>query len=152
MRYAGWWQRVGATIVDWLIGVVFALPFWVTLVAGPSEIDTCTVDGEFGLCEVPTGGTIGIAVLLLLVFGVLFITLYCRRVGTRGQSWGMSATGYKIVDERTGAYIGTGRAVGRFFARYLSAMPCYLGFLWPLWDSENRTFHDMIVRTRAVRS
>ena len=37
------------------------------------------------------------------------------------------------------------------FAKILSALPCYLGFLWPLWDSENRSFHDMIVRTRAVR-
>lgn len=64
----------------------------------------------------------------------------------------MGVTGYRIVDERTGDVIGTGRAVGRYFARILSALPCYLGFLWPLWDSENRTFHDMIVRTRAVRT
>jgi uncharacterized RDD family membrane protein YckC len=113
---------------------------------------TCTIGDEVGLCNVPTGGTVMIAVLLYLVGFVAYLVLYCRRVGSRGQSWGMSAAGYKIVDERTGASIGTGRAVGRFFARILSGMPCYLGYLWPLWDSENRTFHDMIVRTRAVRT
>jgi uncharacterized RDD family membrane protein YckC len=151
MRYAGWWQRVGAVIIDGIISILFFVPAIVALVAGPSEIDTCTVNGEFGLCEVPTSGTIGIGVLLYVAGFVAFLVLYCRRVGTKGQSWGMGAAGYQIVDERTGEPIGTGRAVGRYFARILSALPCYLGFLWPLWDSENRTFHDMIVRTRAVR-
>lgn len=152
VRYAGWWQRVGAFIIDTLISIPFFAPAIITLVAGPTEIDTCTVNGEFGFCEVPTNGTFGIAALLYLAGFVIYLVLYCRRVGTRGQSWGMAAAGYKIVDEGTGDAIGTGRAVGRYFARFLSAMPCYLGFLWPLWDSENRTFHDMIVRTRAVRT
>ncbi len=129
--FAGWWQRVGATILDVLILWVFLLP---------------------SIVVTNGGGNSGLGSLLYLAGFVVFITFYCRRVGSQGQSWGMSATGYKIVDERTGAFIGTGRAVGRYFARILSALPCYLGFLWPLWDSENRTFHDMIVRTRAVRS
>ena len=128
--FAGWWQRVGATIVDVLIFWVFLLP---------------------SIVVSNTGGASGLSALLYVAGAVAFVTFYCRRVGSQGQSWGMSATGYKIVDERTGAVIGTGRAVGRYFARLLSALPCYLGFLWPLWDSENRTFHDMIVRTRAVR-
>ena len=150
MRYAGWWRRVGAVIIDGLMAIPFLIPAIIALAVGPTEIDTCTVNGEFGLCEVPTSGTIGVGVLLYVVGYVIYLTIYCRRVGRKGQSWGMGAAGYMIVDERTGAVIGTGRAVGRFFARILSALPCYLGFLWPLWDSENRTFHDMIVRTRAV--
>ena len=121
---------MGATLIDVLILWVFLLP---SVVVSSSR------------------GMPSLSALLYVAGFVVFVTLYCRRVGSLGQSWGMSATGYKIVDERTGAVIGTGRAVGRYFARILSAMPCYLGFLWPLWDSENRTFHDMIVRTRAVR-
>jgi uncharacterized RDD family membrane protein YckC len=150
MRYAGWGRRVGAVVIDGLLSIVFVIPAIVALAVGPTEIDTCTIDGERRLCEVPTGGTIGFGVLLYVVGIAVFIALYCRRVGRSGQSWGMGAAGYKIVDERTGNVIGTGRAVGRYFARILSALPCYLGFLWPLWDGENRTFHDMIVRTRAV--
>ena len=152
MQYAGWWRRVGAVVLDGLLSFVFVIPGIIALAVGPTEIDVCTIDGEFGLCEVPTGGTIAVAVLLYFIGLAIFITLYCRRVGQKGQSWGMGAAGYKIVDERTGEVIGTGRAVGRYFARILSALPCYLGFLWPLWDAERRTFHDMIVRTRAVRS
>jgi len=151
MRYAGWWQRVGAVIIDGIISVAFFIPAFVIFAVGPSEVDTCTINGEFGLCEVPTSGTLGIGVLAYVAGIIAFLVLYCRRVGKKGQSWGMGATGYQIVDERTGEFIGTGRAVGRYFARILSALPCYLGFLWPIWDAENRTFHDMIVRTRAVK-
>lgn len=150
-RFAGWWQRVGAVIIDGIVSIVFFLPAIIVIAAGPKEITACSGFERSQLCEVPTSGTTALGVLLYAGGFFLFLMLYCRRVGSRGQSWGMSATGYKIVDERTGAVIGTGRAVGRYFARILSAMPCYLGFLWPLWDSENRTFHDMIVRTRAVR-
>ena len=151
MRYAGWWQRVGAVVIDGIISIAFFIPAFVIFAVGPSEITDCTVNGVDGRCEVPTGGTIAIGALAYLAGMIAFLVLYCRRVGTKGQSWGMGATGYQIVDERTGAFIGTGRAVGRYFARILSAMPCYLGFLWPIWDSENRTFHDMIVRTRAIK-
>ena len=70
----------------------------------------------------------------------------------RGATWGRKAAGYRILDERTLQPIGTGRAIGRYFAAILSALPCYLGFLWPLWDSEKRTFQDMIVKTRAIKN
>ena len=94
MRYAGWWQRVGAVIIDGIISILFFVPAIIALAAGPSEIDTCTINGEFGLCEVPTSGTIGIGVLLYVAGFVAFLALYCRRVGTKGQSWGMGAAGH----------------------------------------------------------
>ena len=142
--YAGWWRRVGATVLDGLIAIPFLIPGWIVLVAGPSEID-----GRGGF-EEPTGGTIALGLLLYLAGMIAYLVYYCRRVSRVGSSLGMSATGYRIIDARTGGNISMGKSVGRLFARYLSALPCYLGFLWPLWDPENRTFHDMIAQTRAV--
>ena len=152
-RYAGWWQRVGATLLDGLIGIPFYLPGLIALLAGPKHVVFRTDGFEgAGLYKEPTGGTVLLAVLLYIAGAVAYLVWYCRRVGKTGQSVGMKATGYKIVDARTGEFIGTGRAVGRTFARILSYIPCYLGLLWPLWDSENRTFHDMIVNTRAIKT
>ncbi len=131
---------------------MFLLPGFITFMAGPKEAGLCNdFDGFSRPCDVPTGTTAGIGALLYIAGFVVYAVIYCRMLG-RGATWGRRAAGYRIVDERTGQPIGTGRAVGRYFATILSALPCYLGFLWPLWDSENRTFHDMIVRTRAVRS
>jgi uncharacterized RDD family membrane protein YckC len=152
MQYAGWWRRVGAAILDGLIGWLFALPGFVVFLTGPKKRSICTdFTGIQRTCDVATGGTIALGLLLYLGALVAYLVIYCRMLG-RGATWGRKAAGYRIVDERTGQPIGTGRAVGRYFATVLSALPCYLGFLWPLWDSENRTFHDMIVRTRAVRA
>jgi uncharacterized RDD family membrane protein YckC len=151
-EFAGWWQRVGASILDGLIAIPFLIPGMVVLFAGPTDIKFREDGFEgAGFYEEPTGGTVALAVLLYLIGMAAFLIFYCRRVSRVGSSLGMSAAGYRIIDARTGANVSMGKSVGRFFARYLSALPCYLGYLWPLWDSENRTFHDMIAQTRAVR-
>jgi uncharacterized RDD family membrane protein YckC len=151
-EFAGWWQRVGASILDGLIAIPFLIPGMVVLFAGPTDIKFREDGFEgAGFYEEPTGGTVALAVLLYLIGMAAFLIFYCRRVSRVGSSLGMSAAGYRIIDARTGANVSMSKSVGRFFARYLSALPCYLGYLWPLWDSENRTFHDMIAQTRAVR-
>lgn len=132
--------------------MLFVIPAIVALIAGPTRVGTCTdLEGFERACNVPTGGSILLFVGLLVVGIIGYLVIYIRMLG-RGATWGRKATGYRVLDERTMQPIGTGRAIGRYFAVILSAMPCYLGYLWPLWDSENRTFHDMIVRTRAVRN
>jgi uncharacterized RDD family membrane protein YckC len=153
VQYAGWWQRVGATLLDGLIAIPFLAPALIVLFAGPTEVNF-REDGleGAGFYEEPTGGTFALAGLLYLLGLVVYMIYYCRRVSRKGSSLGMSATGYRIIDARTGGNISMGRSVGRWFARYLSILPCYLGLLWPLWDRENRTFHDMIVQTRAVKT
>lgn len=152
MTYAGWWRRVGAWVIDYIVLIPFALPAIIALFAGPTEI-VFNEDGPEGpgLYEQPTSGTVTLALLLYLAGFIVYLVIYCRMLG-KGATWGRKATGYRVLDERTMQPIGAGRAVGRYFAMILSAIPCYLGFLWPLWDSENRTFHDMIVRTRAIRN
>lgn len=105
----------------------------------------------FGLYEVPTGGTVAIGVALYLVGAIAYIVIYCKKLG-KGATWGRKAMNYQVLDADTGSPIGTGRAVGRYFAAILNAIPCLLGYLWPLWDAEKRTFADMIVNTRAIKN
>jgi uncharacterized RDD family membrane protein YckC len=150
-RYAGWWRRVGATILDGLILLVFLIPGIIAAAAGPTETKRCTVLGESALCESPTDAALALTIILYVAGFLTWFVIYVRMLG-RGATWGRKAAGYQILDERTLQPIGTGRAIGRYFAAILSYLPCYLGYLWPLWDSENRTFHDMIVRTRAIKN
>jgi uncharacterized RDD family membrane protein YckC len=62
-----------------------------------------------------------------------------------GQTVGKRAMGIRVYDFRRGGPIGTGRAIGRYFARWLSAIPCLLGYFWMLWDGEKQTWHDKLV-------
>ena len=150
-RYAGWWQRVGAALVDGIIATAFCLPGIISAFAGAKTTERCTVNGQPGLCRVPTDSALALTISLYAIGLVIWFVLYVRMLG-RGATWGRKAAGYRILDEKTMQPIGTGRAVGRYFAAILSYLPCYLGYLWPLWDRENRTFHDMIVHTRAIKN
>jgi uncharacterized RDD family membrane protein YckC len=151
VAYAGWWRRVAAYLLDQLILYGFLVPGFVVLAVGPSELERCEdFNGFEGTCEVPTASTLTIGLVLIGVAVLVYIVIYFKMLG-RGATWGRKALGYRILDARTLQPIGTGRSVGRYFASILSALPCYLGFLWPLWDGENRTFQDMIVKTRAIK-
>jgi uncharacterized RDD family membrane protein YckC len=130
---AGFWRRVGGFVIDGLIASAFTLP---------GRFVQAASDGD-------AGASLG---LLLYVAGIAaFVVLYSRLVGGRGQSWGHQAVGVMVIDARSGTTIGTGRAVGRYFAQILSALPCYLGFFWCIWDPRKQTFHDKIVNTVVVR-
>jgi uncharacterized RDD family membrane protein YckC len=67
-----------------------------------------------------------------------------------GQTIGKRALGIRVIDYRTGGSIGYGRAVLRYFARILSAIPCFLGYFWMLWDKERQTWHDKLISDVVV--
>jgi uncharacterized RDD family membrane protein YckC len=70
--------------------------------------------------------------------------------GQTGQSYGKRIAGTRLISETTGTTIGGGLGIGRYFVHILDAIPCYIGFLWPLWDSKRQTFADKILKTVVV--
>jgi uncharacterized RDD family membrane protein YckC len=67
-----------------------------------------------------------------------------------GQTLGKRAMGIRVYDLRVGGPIGTGRAIGRYFAKIISAIPCLLGYFWMLWDKERQCWHDKFVGSVVV--
>lgn len=151
VAYANFWSRFLAFLLDNLIGLLFSVPGLVALFAGPKgDVRTCRINGELRLCRYPSAGTIAVSVVLTSIGVIVFIYLYCKMMGSTGQTWGRKALNIRVLDQQTGQPIGMGRAVGRFFARFLSSFVCYLGFLWMLWDPAKQTWHDKIVGTVVV--
>jgi uncharacterized RDD family membrane protein YckC len=70
--------------------------------------------------------------------------------GATGQSVGKKVAGTRLLAEATGQPPGGGLGIGRYFVHILDALPCYLGFLWPLWDGKRQTFADKILKTVVV--
>lgn len=149
-NYAGFAARLGAVIVDGIVGAIFSLPAILLLFAGPKSTGTCTVDGESTLCRVPSLGTVLLTLVLGFTLTIVYVVVYCRKVAA-GQSWGHKAMGIRIVDANTGASISAGRVFGRQLSRIVSGFICYLGYLWMLWDGRKQTWHDKIVGTVVVR-
>jgi Mce-associated membrane protein len=68
-----------------------------------------------------------------------------------GWSLGRAVCGIRVVRRGGGAAAGFGRLLARDFAHLLDTATLFIGWLWPLWDSRNRTFADLLLRTEVRR-
>jgi uncharacterized RDD family membrane protein YckC len=124
-NYANWAQRVGAYLID-------VIPAFIVEIIGVASRSS---------------------VLIFLGFLIgLGITIYNRwiQAGKTGQSWGKKALGLKLISESTGQPIGAGMAFARDICHILDSLACYIGWLFPLWDSKRQTFADKILSTIVV--
>lgn len=71
--------------------------------------------------------------------------------GATGQSYGKKIAGTRLLLEQDGQLIGGGMGIGRALLHIVDAIPCYVGFLWPLWDDKKQTFADKILKTVVVK-
>lgn len=51
---------------------------------------------------------------------------------------------------RTVPSVGYGRALLRWLGMVVAGIPCYLGFLWVIWDPHKQGWHDKIASTVVV--
>ncbi|MFN8034842.1 MAG: RDD family protein [Acidimicrobiia bacterium] len=158
-QYGPQYASFGARFLGWFVdGLITGLPLAILIIvilrAGPHHVVSCTVNGELRLCDVPTGGTVGIAVLVgLAAFVLLLIYYFGIPVGRSGQTVGKRLAGVRVLDAATGQPIGTGRAVGRqLFAQFISGWFCYLGYLWMLWDPNKQTWQDKVVSSVVIKA
>ena len=127
-RLASWGQRVGAYLID------FVLPFAVAVILG-------AVVGA-------VSDALGALVLGLgYVAAFAFVIWNLVRQGTTGQTVGKKQLGLRLLGEETGQPVGAGLSIGRYFVHVLDALPCYVGFLFPLWDPKRQTFADKLLKT-----
>ncbi|MEU8582417.1 RDD family protein [Streptomyces abikoensis] len=152
---AGWWARVGATLLD---GLILGIPTLLLIAAGAGMWitgyeDCSTYAASQGYCKqstgLVTGGLVvmGLAFLLSVFLG--FWALY--RQGRTGQTPGKKAVGISVLRERDGMPTGFGMAFVRNLCHIVDGF-FYLGYLWPLWDEKKQTFADKIVGTVVVRT
>ncbi len=149
---AGWWIRVAAAFVDFLVPFVLTcVPFvagFAVAVSG-SRYDEATDT----VTDVEPGGFVitGLAVVAFLAFDAWNRGL---RVGYRGESLGKQLVGVRIV-RRDGTV--TGPLEG--FFRWMIAMFLQWTFvgllvdlLWPLGNDARQTVHDLAVGTFPIRT
>lgn len=137
-RYAEWIKRVGAYLVD----IAVLIPgYLVMLVATP------LMRSDNGPLAV-----IGFVVYLAGVAGVLGLAIWnlVIRQGRTGWSIGKQVLGIRLIGEKTGEPLGPGLTFVRALCHILDQLPCYLGYLWPLWDAKKQTFADKIMGSVVI--
>lgn len=131
-QLADWPQRALGGLIDFI---------------GPSIIASI-----FYFIAVGTQSTFLSLFSLLLQFGALGFALYNAYLGgSTGQSIGKKYAKIRLVKEATGDVIGGGNGILRYLLHILDALPCYVGFLAPLFTAKKQTFADMIVSTVVVK-
>ena len=85
---------------------------------------------------------------LSLVLGLAYFTFL--EGSPAGQTVGKKVMDIRVIDLRTSGSLGMGKAFIRWISRYLSAIPCGLGYLWAFWDPERQTWHDKLAGTVVV--
>jgi uncharacterized RDD family membrane protein YckC len=120
---ASFFRRLGASLIDGIILIVISL-----------------------ILQAAGGKTLG--TVLTIVIGIAYIGFF--EGSASGQTVGKRVLGIRVIDYRTGGPIGYGRGVLRYFARYISAIPCLLGYFWMLWDKERQTWHDKLISDVVV--
>lgn len=102
------------------------------------------------------GAAIGDVGLILVIVGYVFsiaasIRMWIQR-GHLGYDVGDAVLGQRLINQQTGLQLGSGMTVFiRQLAHILDAIPCYIGYLWPLWDQQRQTFADKIMKTVVVK-
>ena len=131
--YTSWTTRVLAHAIDLIpVAVAFGIGWGVQAGAEESSLGVTTL---------------GLVVLAALGYGVWN---FGYRQGTTGSSIGKSITGFQVVSELTWQPIGFMLSLLRQLAHVIDGAICYVGYLFPLWDSKRQTIADKIMTTVCV--
>jgi uncharacterized RDD family membrane protein YckC len=88
--------------------------------------------------------------LLIRLVAIAIGIWFSVQVGQTGQSPGMRVVGLRCIGIQTGQPIGGGLGFVRSLAHIVDSLICYVGWLFPLWDSQRQTLADKIMKTVVV--
>jgi len=130
----GFWARVVATLVDAIAS--FLIVLFVAVLAG---------------VVIAALGTVDDARFYGRWIGIVTEWLYAALMESSGvqATLGKLVIGAKVVDA-SGQRISFGRATGRHFAKYLSALVLGVGYVMVAFDKRKQGLHDMLAGTFVV--
>jgi uncharacterized RDD family membrane protein YckC len=139
LNYARIGLRFAAVFVDGIIIVLLTLVPEILLYGGWTAYVGRYKD------HVSVGITV-LDIFLSYIFPALFETFF---IGKFGATPGKMLAKIKVVMP-DGGRVSYARALGRHFAKILSGIILYIGFLMAFWDDEKRALHDRICSTRVI--
>ncbi len=128
-EYAGFWLRAAAYLIDAIILTVVGF-----LIYG-------TIGGDF---LEPNAFSRILAALISVGYFVYYES------SEKQATFGKQAIGIVVTDIH-GGRISVGQAVGRYFAKILSAMILLIGFFMAGFTDKKQALHDMIAGTLVVK-
>jgi uncharacterized RDD family membrane protein YckC len=150
--YGGFWIRFVAALIDGIILGVAASAIELLILGSAirpflgmqQPVPPDQALAAFGSLM----GMLAVSFLVGVVIGASYEGFFVSRAGATP---GKMVFGLKVV-RPNGGPITLGRAFARYFAKWLSQLAFYIGYIIAGFDAEKRAMHDMIVDTRVVRA
>jgi uncharacterized RDD family membrane protein YckC len=133
VQYGGFWVRFVAKVIDW------AIIYIVTLIA---------VAAMKLLVNLPDLESLIVGYLISTVIGMAYPIIF---LGHWSQTVGKMALNLKVIteDDKPLTYW---KATARVFAESLSGCLLCVGYLVAAFDPEKRALHDIMAKTRVIRT
>ena len=143
-RYGGFWIRFVAALIDGILVQVVVVPLGAVF------------GGAIGVAGVaarmPGEETRLVAVIVGAALGLLASWIYeaAMESSSLQATLGKMIFGMKVTD-LNGNRISFARATGRHFAKYLSSMILFIGYIMAGFTERKQALHDMLAGTLVIR-
>jgi uncharacterized RDD family membrane protein YckC len=134
-------RRFCAIMLDGLVPMLIFLPIGIV--------------GAFVFQGAPTETSLTIAIFMLglTLVGLISYSAVVYAMWAYGLTPGKWLLGICVVRQDTGVPVGFWRmALRQIIGQWVSAIICYLGFIWALFDANKQGWHDKIAKTLVVRT
>jgi uncharacterized RDD family membrane protein YckC len=145
-RYAGFWRRFVATLVD---GVILWIVVWIATFALQ---DVLPISMDEGVSADDLWRRFVISIVTQLAVSLVIGWAYCA--GFESSPW-QATPGKRLlrvaVTDLAGGRITFARATGRYVAESLSSALFLIGYLVQLFTEKRQALHDVLAGTLVVR-
>jgi uncharacterized RDD family membrane protein YckC len=139
MEYAGFWIRLGAWFIDWII-----LAIGTSIIYLPLSF--------MGVFSMDRPAVFAIIQLFSMILNFIIPAAYeSWFVGKYAATPGKMACKLKVVVADS-TQVSFARSVGRHAAKYISGLILCIGYIMAGFDDQKRALHDRICDTRVIRA
>ena len=135
-EYAGFWIRVGASLIDTVLVLIITIPILTSIYGQASWYGGNWVRGHWDF------------IFSYILPGIAVILFWVYKSATPGKL----ITKLTIVDAKTGNKPTTGQFIIRYLGYYVSMLPLFLGIIWVGIDQRKQGWHDKLAGTVVLRS
>lgn len=143
--YAGFWRRFLASFLD---GTLLSVTLYPLDPVSDLVLERVFDAGET-VDDLWPAFALGLAVYMTMFIAVSWLYFAVMESSSWQATLGKRALGM-VVTDLAGNRISFDRATGRFFARYISGIPLWLGYLIQPFMAKRQALHDIIAGTLVM--
>ena len=161
-KYAGFWKRLGAHIIDQIIlGIVqsiFILPVWIYFFLEYFHLDDFQKDADYVMVgsEVYSDYSLSTFISLLLAISVISVVVQWLYYALMESSVKQATVGKMVlsikVTDIEEKRIGFAQASGRYFGKILSGLILMFGYIMAGFTEKKQALHDILANCLVVNS